>query len=131
MLLAILSICSKEELVGDNWSDDEGGDDTRTIADIPLTPSEISQRRAQIKSKILAVGRMQRVFQLLRYVVLLSRTNFAIAQLLVYREEAENATELTAGLDTESPGVGMRLGPDALGVQGNQVRRNIHSFDDA
>ena len=40
-------------------------------------------------------------------------------------EEAENATELTADV------TGQRAGPDALGVQGNQIRRYIHSFDDA
>jgi serine/threonine-protein phosphatase 2B catalytic subunit len=68
MLLAILSICSKEELVSDTWSDDEEGSDTRSAVQVPLTPSEISQRRTQIKNKILAVGKMQRLFQSLRCV---------------------------------------------------------------
>ena len=66
MLLAVLSVCSEEEL--EDTSSDE--DDTRTIADLGLTPSEIAQRRQQIKNKILAVGRMQRVFQILRCVTL-------------------------------------------------------------
>lgn len=56
MLLAILSICSQEELV-DN---DEG---SRMEEDVT---EEVAARRQQIKNKILAVGRMQRVFQLLR-----------------------------------------------------------------
>lgn len=64
MLLAVLAVCSEEELE-DSASDE---DDTRTIADLALTPHEIAQRRQQIKNKILAVGRMQRVFQLLRCV---------------------------------------------------------------
>jgi serine/threonine-protein phosphatase 2B catalytic subunit len=64
MLLAILSICSKEELLTDNWSDDEDGREAPSVADVPLS----SRRREQIKSKIRAVGRMQKVFQLLRCV---------------------------------------------------------------
>jgi serine/threonine-protein phosphatase 2B catalytic subunit len=66
MLLAVLSVCSQEEL--EETSSDE--DDTRTIADLALTPNEIAHRRQQIKNKILAVGRMQRVFQILRCVTL-------------------------------------------------------------
>lgn len=58
MLLAILAVCSAEELEDDS-------DDTLTTTDLGLTP-EIVQRREQIKNKILAVGKMQRVFQLLR-----------------------------------------------------------------
>jgi len=67
MLFAILSICSHEELEDTSSSSSDGEDDTRTIADLALTPDEISARRQQIKSKILAVGKMQRMFQLLRY----------------------------------------------------------------
>ena len=63
MLLAILSICSQEEL-------EESSSDTETETDEqqPHRPEEVSKRRQQIKNKILAVGKMQRVFQLLRYV---------------------------------------------------------------
>lgn len=64
MLLAILDICTQEELEDDD-SSSQG--ETSNVADIALTPNEISQRRQQIKNKVLAVGRMQRVFQLLRY----------------------------------------------------------------
>ncbi|KAI0794857.1 Metallo-dependent phosphatase [Abortiporus biennis] len=127
MLLAILSVCSEEELEHSEFSSDEEGHlegdegETRTIADLSLTPSEISARREQIKNKILAVGKMQRVFQILR-------------------EEAENATELSTGLSSPTgtpPGAwpGGFASPDAppdkLKVHVNDLRRQIRSFDDA
>jgi serine/threonine-protein phosphatase 2B catalytic subunit len=50
-----------------------------------------------------------------------------------YSEGSENASEFnmaSIGVDgTHSNGA--RDGMDALGVQGNQIRRYIHSFDDA
>lgn len=61
MLLAILATCSPEEL--EMEEDDDG-----LPVDLALPPSEIAARRQQIKNKILAVGKMQRVFQLLRCV---------------------------------------------------------------
>ena len=63
MLVAVLNTCTKEEL--EESSDEE---------EVPLSeakeePSEESlERRKVIRNKILAVGRMQRVFQLLRCV---------------------------------------------------------------
>ncbi|KAL0959361.1 hypothetical protein HGRIS_014615 [Hohenbuehelia grisea] len=106
MLLAILRICSEEEL-----ADSDSEDEAR--AGLGMSQEEIDQRRQQIKSKILAVGRMQRVFQLLR-------------------EESENATELLPTDDaTGIASVSSRIGPDALGVQGQSIGRHIHSFDDA
>ncbi|KAJ6551754.1 Metallo-dependent phosphatase-like protein [Mycena capillaripes] len=111
MLLAILSICSEEELE-DSDSDSEGGTDAdgdakmRTARTLGLsTPAEVARRRQEIKSKIIAVGRMQRVFQLLR-------------------EEAESASELA---DAETGEAGVSGG---LGVQ-RHVRQNIHNFEDA
>lgn len=60
MLLALLNCCTKEEL-------EESSSDEETLIS-PTTPSEESQeRRKVIKNKILAVGRMSRVFALLRY----------------------------------------------------------------
>ncbi|KAJ7434518.1 Metallo-dependent phosphatase-like protein [Mycena galericulata] len=115
MLLAILSICSEEELVDtDSESDEEktdadGDAKMRTARTLGLsTPAEVARRRQEIKSKIIAVGRMQRVFQLLR-------------------EEAESASELVdaeAG-EVREPGVSGQLG-----VQ-HQVRQSIHNFEDA
>ena len=63
MLLAILSICSQEEL------DDSDGDDEVAEA---LSAEAIAARRQAIKNKIMAVGRMQKVFQILRFVCLSS-----------------------------------------------------------
>ena len=57
----MLNCCTKEEL-------EESSSDEETL--ISPTPSEDpSERRKVIKNKILAVGRMSRVFALLRYVV--------------------------------------------------------------
>lgn len=97
MLLAILSICSQEELA-DSVSDEEEREDDDEAA---------LARRQQIKNKILAVGKMQMVFQLLR-------------------EEAESATEL---MPDEAAGPA-RIKPDVLGVQGNKIN-GIRSFADA
>ena len=61
MLLAMLGVCTKEEL--EDTSEDE-------ILASPITAAEEqAERRKVIKNKILAVGRMSRVFALLRYVV--------------------------------------------------------------
>src|ERR1700761_6936287 len=66
MLLAVLSVCSREELEDESSSSDDEAE--RAIMSEAMTPGEASARRQQIKNKILAVGRMQRMFQLLRYV---------------------------------------------------------------
>ena len=69
MLLAILSTCSPEELetMEDEEDYDDDDDDGHGLH-LALSPSEHAARRQQIKNKILAVGKMQRVFQLLRCV---------------------------------------------------------------
>ncbi|KAF8552664.1 Metallo-dependent phosphatase [Imleria badia] len=99
MLLAILATCSPEEL--EIEEDDDG-----LAVDLALPPQELAARRQQIKNKILAVGKMQRVFQLLR-------------------EEAENASELST-FPIED-----QRGPDMLAAQGTQIRHYIRSFADA
>lgn len=85
MLLAILSVCSDRELEeGSTFSSDEDREledieeeqevqegarlagQTQVVPDYMLDSSDLAQRRQQIKNKILAVGKMQRVFQLLR-----------------------------------------------------------------
>lgn len=63
MLLAILATCSPEELECMEEEEDDGD-----AVDLALPPSELAARSQQIKNKILAVGKMQRVFQLLRCV---------------------------------------------------------------
>ncbi|KAJ7595549.1 serine/threonine-protein phosphatase 2B catalytic subunit [Mycena floridula] len=111
MLLAVLSVCSQDELV-ESDTDSEDETQNRALADAVSTSVDYQQRRQQIKNKILAVGRMQRVFTLLR-------------------EEAESSSELMdTGEDPISP-VGSRIGRDKLGVQGNHLVRQIHSFDEA
>lgn len=61
MLLAMLNCCTKEEL-------EESSDED--VAPVPVAGEEFSERKKVIKNKILAVGRMSRVFALLRYVCL-------------------------------------------------------------
>jgi serine/threonine-protein phosphatase 2B catalytic subunit len=69
MLLAVLSVCSPEELEDDSFLEDDEAD--RAIIDEATSPearAAIVARRQQIKNKIRAVGRMQVMFQHLRYV---------------------------------------------------------------
>jgi serine/threonine-protein phosphatase 2B catalytic subunit len=64
MLVAVLNCCTKEEL-------EEEAEEDETLVASP-TSSEVSvERRNVIKGKILAVGRMSRVFALLRCVIFL------------------------------------------------------------
>jgi serine/threonine-protein phosphatase 2B catalytic subunit len=64
MLLAVLSVCSPEELE-DDPSSDEAAD--RALIDQATTLDMRARRRQQIKNKIRAVGRVQLMFQNLRY----------------------------------------------------------------
>jgi serine/threonine-protein phosphatase 2B catalytic subunit len=96
MLIAILNCCSKEEL--------EETEDTDEIE----TPEEdeTQERRKVIKNKILAVGRMSKVFALLR-------------------EESEKVSELknVSGHSKLSQGV--------LASGTEDIRESIHGFEDA
>jgi serine/threonine-protein phosphatase 2B catalytic subunit len=65
MLLAVLSVCSPEELEDEPSSDDGSAD--RLIIDQATTDVMRARRRQAIKNKILAVGKMQLMFQQLRY----------------------------------------------------------------
>jgi hypothetical protein len=59
MLVSVLNTCTKEELAVPD----------EDIMIMPIaSPEEHAERRKIIKNKILAVGRMARVFALLRYV---------------------------------------------------------------
>jgi serine/threonine-protein phosphatase 2B catalytic subunit len=58
MLVAVLNTCSQEELM-------ESSDEESAI--VPQEPShDATERRRIVRSKILAVGRMARVFSVLR-----------------------------------------------------------------
>lgn len=58
MLVAVLNTCTKEEL--------EESDDELSLVSPNASPEETAERRKVIKNKIMAVGRMARVFALLR-----------------------------------------------------------------
>ena len=124
MLLAILSCCTAEEL-------EESSEDEKT-AEVEAE-AEAAARRAAIKQKILAVGRMRRVFQLLRSVAFLSSVLDYVLCFFFFREEAETASELNAAMEASGlAAIRQRTEPaDALGVRGNQIRRAIRTFDDA
>ena len=102
MLIAILNTCSKEEL------------ETETPTPIsepsspPLTqidPESTEAKRRAIKNKILAIGRLSRVFQVLR-------------------EESERVTELKTASGGRLP-----AGTLMLGAEG--IKQAIHNFEDA
>lgn len=104
MLIAILNTCSKEEL-----EDDE----TPTSASagpasppMPMDTTDASEiKRHAIKNKILAIGRLSRVFQVLR-------------------EQSESVTELKTA-------AGGRLPPGTLMLGAEGIKQAIHNFEDA
>lgn len=101
MLIAILNTCSKEELEEDARSSSIGPETPPFATD---TETSDAKRRA-IKNKILAIGRLSRVFQVLR-------------------EESERVTELK----TQSGGR-LPAGTLMLGAEG--IKQAIHNFEDA
>jgi serine/threonine-protein phosphatase 2B catalytic subunit len=101
MLVAVLNCCSKEEL------EEEDEAPLVSPADPAVsTPEETAERRKVIKNKIMAVGRMSRVFALLR-------------------EESERVSELK----NVSGSTKLPYGTLALGAEG--IKDAITSFDDA
>ncbi|ORY98458.1 serine/threonine-protein phosphatase 2B catalytic subunit A1 [Syncephalastrum racemosum] len=97
MLIAILNICSKDELADE---------DHRLSLEEPVSSEEAELRRTVIRNKILAVGKMSRVFSVLR-------------------ENSERVMELK----TLSPTGKLPLGTLALGVEG--IKTAITTFEDA
>ncbi len=103
MLIAILNTCSKEELKEDTPS---------SISSEPVSPPVVAseqaisdEKRRAIKNKILAIGRLSRVFQVLR-------------------EESERVTELKTAAGGRLP-----AGTLMLGAEG--IKQAIHNFEDA
>ncbi|KAL1925475.1 uncharacterized protein VTP21DRAFT_358 [Calcarisporiella thermophila] len=97
MLLAVLNVCSKEEL-----ADEEGP----TLVSNSLPDVDVEQRRQIIKNKILAIGRMSRVFQVLR-------------------QESESVMELK----TKSGTGKLPYGTLMLGTEG--IKQAITTFEEA
>lgn len=100
MLIAMLNICSKEEL-----EDDASTRDSSAPTSPPIDTESTEAKRRAIKNKILAIGRLSRVFQVLR-------------------EESERVTELK----TQSGGR-LPAGTLMLGAEG--IKQAIHNFEDA
>ncbi|KAG5645519.1 3',5'-cyclic-nucleotide phosphodiesterase (PDEase) (3':5'-CNP) [Asterophora parasitica] len=98
MLVAVLNTCTKEEL--------EEGDEELAIVAPAVAPQESAERRKIIKNKIMAVGRMARVFALLR-------------------EESEKVSELKSVSGSNR----LPYGTLASGSEG--IREAINGFDDA
>lgn len=102
MLMAILNTCSKEELEEDV---------TPSTISAPASPpierdtETADAKRRAIKNKILAIGRLSRVFQVLR-------------------EESERVTELKTASGGKLP-----AGTLMLGAEG--IKQAIHNFEDA
>ena len=75
MLAAVLNTCTKEEL-------EEIDEETVLVSPVSVTPEESVERRRIIKNKIMAVGRMARVFALLRSVNPSSREPLTICYVI-------------------------------------------------
>ncbi|KAL1653334.1 3',5'-cyclic-nucleotide phosphodiesterase (PDEase) (3':5'-CNP) [Didymella pomorum] len=104
MLIAILNTCSKEELEEETPSSLASGPSSpQPLAN--LDPDSTEFKRRAIKNKILAIGRLSRVFQVLR-------------------EESERVTELKTASGGRLP-----AGTLMLGAEG--IKQAIHSFEDA
>ena len=100
MLIAILNTCSKEEL------DDETPQSSGPASPpAPTEPESTEFKKRAIKNKILAIGRLSRVFQVLR-------------------EESERVTELKTASGGRLP-----AGTLMLGAEG--IKQAIHNFEDA
>ncbi|GAA5905825.1 serine/threonine-protein phosphatase 2B catalytic subunit [Sporobolomyces salmoneus] len=107
MLIAMLGICSKEELdEEDEETEEEAILAEGEEAEPELTEEEIAERRAAIKNKILAVGKMSKLFSVLR-------------------EESEAVSELknVAGTSTVPSG--------ALANGADEIKESITNFGDA
>jgi len=108
MLIAILNTCSKEELEEDTPGAIVASQASPPVsggASGPLDPESTEFKRRAIKNKILAIGRLSRVFQVLR-------------------EESERVTELKTATGGRLP-----AGTLMLGAEG--IKQAIHSFEDA
>lgn len=108
MLMAILNTCSKEELEEETPLSSGPHSPkivTNTAAAPSMDPESTEFKRRAIKNKILAIGRLSRVFQVLR-------------------EESERVTELKTASGGRLP-----AGTLMLGAEG--IKAAINNFEDA
>lgn len=105
MLIAILNTCSKEELEDDSFSPSTSDPLSPQLEAPEIDPNSPDAKRRAIKNKILAIGRLSRVFQVLR-------------------EESERVTELKTATGGRLP-AGMLM----LGAEG--IKEAITSFEEA
>jgi len=99
MLVAVLNTCTKEEL-------EESSDEEAPVSSPASPTTESLERRKVIKNKIMAVGRMARVFALLR-------------------EESEKVSELKSVSGSNK----LPYGTLASGSEG--IKEAINGFEDA
>lgn len=106
MLIAILNTCSKEELEEETpLSSGPSSPPLVQTSTAGMDPESTEFKRRAIKNKILAIGRLSRVFQVLR-------------------EESERVTELKTASGGRLP-----AGTLMLGAEG--IKQAITSFEDA
>ncbi|KAI1005229.1 Serine/threonine-protein phosphatase 2B catalytic subunit [Podosphaera aphanis] len=105
MLIAILSTCSEEELKEDMTPGQTSPGPLSPSVTSPVDPESIEYKRRAIKNKILAIGRLSRVFQVLR-------------------EEAESVSELKTATGGRLP-----AGTLLLGAEG--IKNAINNFEEA
>ncbi|KAJ5980901.1 Serine/threonine-protein phosphatase 2B catalytic subunit [Penicillium waksmanii] len=106
MLIAILNTCSKEELEEEETPTSATALTGPASPPLPMDTSDTTEmKRRAIKNKILAIGRLSRVFQVLR-------------------EQSESVTELKTA-------AGGRLPPGTLMLGAEGIKQAIHNFEDA
>lgn len=105
MLIAILSVSSEDELKEDATPSTVSPGPISPATAAPLDPESTEFKRRAIKNKILAIGRLSRVFQVLR-------------------EESERVTELKTASGGRLP-----AGTLMLGAEG--IKNAINNFEDA
>jgi serine/threonine-protein phosphatase 2B catalytic subunit len=106
MLIAMLGICSQEELDEEEAELEDEALVTEEGAGEEVTEEERAERRKQIKNKILAVGKMGRLFSVLR-------------------EESESVSELKNVLGST------KLPAGALANGADGIKESITNFIDA
>ncbi|KAL4988732.1 Serine/threonine-protein phosphatase 2B catalytic subunit [Aspergillus falconensis] len=105
MLIAILNTCSKEELEDETPSTVSPAEPSPPMSMDTVDTESTEFKRRAIKNKILAIGRLSRVFQVLR-------------------EESERVTELKTAAGGRLP-----AGTLMLGAEG--IKQAITNFEDA